>query len=99
MMDRYKTELDKAVDYAMIGDFGQALVCTFRVYAEASLVSPDQDAKRVSVQLISKLNKIVEIEFNEYAKRKGIKVSPHNRNSLMNEHSRHYVRAHALIGD
>ncbi len=98
MKEYYRADLVQAAELGVVNrEYGRAAVKAFQVEASASLFEPDFEAILVARNLRSNLLKLIEIEFDEYARRRGIHVTPATKEVLMKEHSPHYARIDALM--
>ena len=97
MQEQYTLELNRAVDLVLNRDYGQAMYIALKIYVSAAKVNPDDEAKKKSLTLLSNLDRLIEIEFDEFARRKGIKINYKNKKALMRKHSKHWQRFESFM--
>lgn len=97
MLPQNKTDLEKAREYALRGDYSYALYYAHMVTVLASKINKDEEAVRAAGNLTLRIEQLIEIDFYERARRLGLNVTPDNKKALMEEHSPHYVRLSELV--
>lgn len=88
---QHQSEIDRAVGLSLKRDYGQAMYIGLKVYAYAA-ITKDTEAKKKAAKLLENLDKLAEMEFEEFAKRKGLQLTPENKRTLLRQHSKHWLR-------
>ena len=86
----YKLDFKIAIDYVKDGDYGAACAEALVILYAATLEGKNFEAQ-LARQLISEIERRIQKEFGELAKKLGLRVSPGNIHFLMREHSPHIV--------
>ena len=79
------------------GDYGTALYQAGLVNTFATNFMPDKETARISGDLASLVQGLIEADFAAIAEQRGLTITPENRVALLQEHSPHYVRFRELL--
>ena len=90
-MNMYKLDFKIAIDYVKDGDYGAACAEALVILYAATLEGKNFEAQ-LARQLISEIERRIQKEFGELAKKLGLRVSPGNIHFLMREHLPHIVK-------
>ena len=98
MIDFLRTKfLQTAEDALLKGDYGKALYHAYALYATATRFVKDEEAARISGDLVALVQRLIEADFEAIAQQRGLTVTPENKAALLQEHSTHYFRFTQLL--
>ena len=79
------------------GDYGTVLYQAGLVNTFATNFMPDKETARISGDLASLVQGLIEADFAAIAEQRGLTVTPENKAALLQEHSPYYIRFRELF--